>query len=90
MILSTLGWCGSVKSKNFVPVTVWKHVSRKVPDSSTSKPVRSEAGMPRVEGVRDLVMAWTLVSHWALELELSFGVDGGLTHERCLLARGSR
>ena len=43
-----------------MPVNVWKQVRRKWEDSRTSIPVRWLDGMPRDEGVRDLVIAWTL------------------------------
>ena len=43
-----------------MPVKVWKQVKRKWEDSRTSMPVRSLDGMPREDGVRDLVIAWTL------------------------------
>lgn len=62
MMTSTFGWCGSVNKRNFVPVKVWKHVRRKWEDSRTSMPVRWLDGMPREEGVRDFVIAWTLGS----------------------------
>ena len=45
-----------------MPVNVWKHVKRKWEDSRTSTPVRWLDGMPRDEGVRDLVIAWTLAT----------------------------
>ena len=57
MMTSTLGWYGSVNRRNLVPVNVWKQVKRKREDSRTSMPVRSLDGMPREDGVRDLVIA---------------------------------
>ena len=58
-MVSTFGWWGSVKSKNFVPVNVWKQLKRKWDDSRTSMPVRSLEGTPRMEGVKDFAMACT-------------------------------
>lgn len=65
---STLGVKGSVKSKNFVPVSVWEQDKRKNWVSIVSMPVEATPGFGTVEppveegrrGVRDLVMACTL------------------------------
>lgn len=78
MIESMLGWPGSVKSKNFVPVSVWKHWRRNLAVSRTSRPegwgrsdgavfalVGREAGSTEA-GVRERVMAWTLRRGWSL------------------------
>lgn len=43
-----------------MPLKVWKQVSRKMDVSSTSSPVRWADDKPRLDGVRDLVIAWTL------------------------------
>lgn len=48
---STFGISGSVKSRNFVPVRVWKQVRRKRSDSSTSIPVLGTPGFGSVETV---------------------------------------
>ena len=69
-MLSTFGWCGSVNNKNLVPVTVWKQVSRKFDDSRTSIPVRCELGTPMADGVRDFVIAWTLLNGSCQRLNL--------------------
>jgi hypothetical protein len=67
---STFACCGSVKSRNFVPVKVWKHCRRKFSVSRTSIP---DGGSGREDGVeesdvfvacesgwRRVVRAWTL------------------------------
>lgn len=70
MITSTLGVMGSVRSRNFVPVGVWKHVRRKRLVSRVSMPVVGREGFGLVvevveagegtRGVRERVIAWTL------------------------------
>ena len=65
--MSTFGWFGSVKSRNLVPVSVWKHCNLKFSVSSTSIPeggsgresVDERAAVPW-SGLRRVVIAWTL------------------------------
>ena len=98
MITSTLGCCGSVNRRNFIPVNVWKQVRRNRADSRTSIPVRVDRGSCMEAGVSDLVIAWTLVrceltsltregESWKEESEESWLVR---THEMYLRGRDSR
>lgn len=69
---SMFGWPGSVKSRNLVPVRVWKHWRRNLAVSRTSRPEgwgRSDGAVLELAGkdvgiteagVRERVMAWTL------------------------------
>ena len=71
IITSVFGILGSVKSRNFVPVSVWKTVRRKKEDSRDSIPDArtfgsgndvalgfAGVGLGR-RGVKERVMAWT-------------------------------
>ena len=60
---STLVMSGSVNSRNFVPVSVWKQVRRNLSDSRTSRPVTGVPGMGS---------AWVVV----VEVQGPVGVDG--------------
>lgn len=44
-----------MKSRNLMPVTVWKHVRRKRSVSRTSRPVLGEEGFGRVKPAGDAV-----------------------------------
>jgi hypothetical protein len=89
---STFACCGSVKSRNFVPVSVWKHCRRKFSVSRTSIP---EGGSGREEGVEvmDVFVAWErgwrrVVKAWTLRKGgisrmLVFGVEKGGIPVKC-------
>ena len=74
---STFACCGSVKSRNFVPVRVWKHCRRKFSVSRTSIP---DGGSGREEGVeeREVFAAWErgwrrVVKAWTLRGDVLAG-----------------
>ena len=62
MILSTFGCCGSVKSKNLVPVKVEKHWRRKFSVSRTSMPEGASGRV--VGGLEEAGFADEVVEVW--------------------------